>query len=255
MGGGGYEPRLCGRPSALCVAAIMGNSNTAAAAAAAKQEHRHTVLLGDSTLDNAAYTKGDLCIEDQMKAAERAHGNDCTSLALDGALISNIKSQLERLPPSATHLVISVGGNDSLTKLEIVRRCCQTIEQALILLHDVVQDFESEYAAMIALVMQRCPNMGIVVCTLYNPCFEPYDFQVNQKAANMGVALYNDALLRIAARHRIPVVDLRTLCTDTDDFANPIEPSTKGGQKITEGIMKALAHVQRAQSQQRLSHP
>jgi hypothetical protein len=105
----------------------MGHSNAAAAAAAAEQEHRHTVLLGDSTLDNAAYTKGYLCIEDQMKASEKAHGIDCILLALDGALISNIKSQLERLPPSATHLVISVGGNNGPTKLEIVRRC-QTIE-------------------------------------------------------------------------------------------------------------------------------
>eukprot|EP00670_Eutreptiella_braarudii_P014371 CAMPEP_0174336050 /NCGR_PEP_ID=MMETSP0810-20121108/21273_1 /TAXON_ID=73025 ORGANISM="Eutreptiella gymnastica-like, Strain CCMP1594" /NCGR_SAMPLE_ID=MMETSP0810 /ASSEMBLY_ACC=CAM_ASM_000659 /LENGTH=271 /DNA_ID=CAMNT_0015454797 /DNA_START=219 /DNA_END=1034 /DNA_ORIENTATION=+ len=97
------------------------------------------------------------------------------------------------------------------------------------LLHDVVQDFESEYAATIEMEMERYPSMGIVMCTLYNPCFEPYNFQVNQKAANMGVALYNHTLLRISARHRIPVVDLRALCTDTDEFANPIEPSTKGG--------------------------
>lgn len=97
------------------------------------------------------------------------------------------------------------------------------------MLHDVVQDFESEYAATIEMEMERYPSMGIVMCTLYNPCFEPYNFQVNQKAANMGVALYNHTLLRISARHRIPVVDLRALCTDTDEFANPIEPSTKGG--------------------------
>jgi hypothetical protein len=36
------------------------------------------------------------------------------------------------------------------------------------------------------------------------------------------------------------VIDLRLVCTEPADYANPIEPSSRGGEKIAQAIMRSL---------------
>ena len=38
----------------------------------------------------------------------------------------------------------------------------------------------------------------------------------------------------------LPIIDLRVLCNDDADFANPIEPSAIGGQKIAQAIVEMM---------------
>jgi hypothetical protein len=42
---------------------------------------------------------------------------------------------------------------------------------------------------------------------------------------------FNDAILRAAFEHRVDVIDLRLICTDGADYANPIEPSGTGASR------------------------
>jgi hypothetical protein len=49
----------------------------------------------------------------------------------------------------------------------------------------------------------------------------------------------NDAIIREAARVGVPIIDLRFVCDEDEDFANPIEPSSHGGWKIA-GTIVAL---------------
>jgi hypothetical protein len=71
------------------------------------------VLLGDSIFDNKAYVGGRDAVIDQVRARL---GNDwmATVLAVDGDSTKDVTAQLKELPATASHLVISVGGNDAL---------------------------------------------------------------------------------------------------------------------------------------------
>lgn len=43
------------------------------------------------------------------------------------------------------------------------------------------------------------------------------------------------------SQHNLPVIDLRLVCCDPADYANAIEPSSFGGEKITDNIVKIVA--------------
>src|SRR5437763_7003051 len=73
----------------------------------------HVVLLGDSIFDNAAYVPGRPPVVEQLRRALPA-GWRATLLAVDGHTTADVAGQLARLPADATHLVVSVGGNDAL---------------------------------------------------------------------------------------------------------------------------------------------
>jgi hypothetical protein len=115
----------------------------------------HLILLGDSVFDNAAYTDGGPDVVTQLNEALPA-GWAASLLAIDGSITGDIAVQVGCLPSDATHLALSVGGND--------------------------------------------------------------------------------AILRTTIAHRLPVIDLRAICTNPEDYANAIEPSSVGGAKIARAI-------------------
>lgn len=43
-------------------------------------------------------------------------------------------------------------------------------------------------------------------------------------------------IVQEAAAVGIPLLDLRTICTEPGDYAIPIEPASQGGNKIAAGI-------------------
>jgi hypothetical protein len=76
-----------------------------------------------------------------------------------------------------------------------------------------------------------------MVCTVYEtiPGLEP--------AAQAGLAVFNDVILLEAFAAKVPVLDLRLICTEVEDYSSPspIEPSAAGGEKITQALAGALA--------------
>ena len=48
--------------------------------------------------------------------------------------------------------------------------------------------------------------------------------------------VFNDIITYEIFKRKIPLIDLRVLCDDDEDFANPIEPSCIGGMKIAKTI-------------------
>ena len=78
---------------------------------------KHLVLLGDSIFDNAAYVAGGPAVIDQVGGKLPA-GWRATLLAVDGSMAGDVSAQIKRLPGDATHLALSVGGNDALGVLE-----------------------------------------------------------------------------------------------------------------------------------------
>jgi hypothetical protein len=77
-------------------------------------------------------------------------------------------------------------------------------------------------------------KLPLAVCTIYEARFpEP----VTRRLAATALTTLNDAITREAFARGIDCIDLRILCDDDRDFANPIEPSVHGGAKIARAIL------------------
>jgi lysophospholipase L1-like esterase len=193
----------------------------------------HVILLGDSIFDNAAYVGGGPDVVTQLRAVLPS-GWTATLLAIDGAIISEVPSQLRRLPRDATHLVLSAGGNDVLAHTDLLDRRASSSAQVLGWLADAAEEFEERYRKLISTLMGR--RLPLIVCTIYNGNLE---LPVRRIAAT-ALSVFNDAILRVAAEHSLSVIELRLVCTEPRDYANPIEPSVTGGAKIARTIAGAV---------------
>jgi hypothetical protein len=187
-------------------------------------------LLGDSILDNAAYTRGGPDVISQVR--ERLpSGWSATLLAVDGSTTEDIADQLTRVTDKTTHLVLSVGGNNALGHIGVLEVPAASVADAVGLLADVVSDFEQRYRLAVAACFAT--SLPMAVCTIYNGWFDgPF-----QRLATTMVALFNDVIIRVAAEHSLDVIDLRAVCKAAEDYANPIEPSSVGGAKIAQVIV------------------
>jgi len=195
----------------------------------------HLVLLGDSIFDNAAYVRGGPDVVRQARARLAPHGWSATLAAVDGAVVDGVRRQIARIPGDATHLVVSAGGNDALGSVDVLYRAARTVGAGLAMLGDVVAPFEARYRAMLDEVLAR--GLPTAVCTVYNPRFPDPE---ERRYAALGLAVFNDAILRVATRAGVPVLELRSICGDDEDFANPIEPSVRGGEKMVAAIAAVL---------------
>lgn len=195
----------------------------------------HVVLLGDSVFDNGAYVPGEPDVVQQLRARL---GADWTAslLAVDGHRTGDVRRQLEGLPRDATHLVVSAGGNDALAQIGVLEEDAASMRHALARLASVAESFERNYRAMLEAVLSRA--LPSAVCTIYNPRFpEPQ----MQRLAVAALSLFNDPIIRQAASRGVPVLDLRLICDSDADYANPIEPSARGGEKIAASIARLLS--------------
>jgi hypothetical protein len=191
----------------------------------------HVVLIGDSIFDNAAYTQGGPDVVSQVRGL-LPRGWKATGLAADGSTTDRITDQLVRLPRDATHLVVSVGGNNALTHLPVLQTPVSTTAQAIDALATIGSDFEARYRFAIA----ACVRTGVplAVCTICDGWFDGRSFQ---RIAATVLTIFNDVIVRVAIEHALPVMDLRTVCGSPEDYANEIEPSSVGGGKIARVIV------------------
>ncbi len=189
----------------------------------------HLVLLGDSIFDNGRYVPGCPALVEQARAWFPKNWR-VTLLACDGSITSQVPNQLERLPPDATHLAVSVGGNDVLENSYVVRESDNTPTEMLAEIHDVRNQFRRAYQEMLQAVLAR--KLPTVTCTVYD-AIQDISFQ-----ETLLLSLYNDVILAESIRRGVPVLDLRIICTESKDYSqySPIEPSEIGGAKIVRGL-------------------
>jgi hypothetical protein len=73
------------------------------------------------------------------------------------------------VPEDATHLVLSVGGNDALSSSDFLGAPARSNAEALSGLADIGDDFERGYLAMLADVLAL--GLPTAICTVYYPRF------------------------------------------------------------------------------------
>jgi lysophospholipase L1-like esterase len=194
----------------------------------------HVVLLGDSIFDNAAYTGGAPDVVRQVRK-RLPPGWRATLGAVDGGTTESVREQLRRLPRDATHLFVSAGGNDALGHIDFLGAPVGSTAEALLGLADIADQFERKYLHMLADVLAR--GLPTAICTIYYPRFPDATLQ---KVAVTALAVFNDCIIRAALIHGLPLLDLRFVCTEEGDYADPIEPSARGGEKISRAIVEML---------------
>jgi hypothetical protein len=158
-------------------------------------------------------------------------GSKATLAAVDGSRIGNVRGQLRRVPADATHLVLSVGGNDALSSSDFLSAPARSTAEALSGLADIGERFERGYLAMLTDVLAH--ELPTAICTVYYPRFPDATLQ---KVAVAALTVFNDSIIRAAFAHGLPLLDLRLICNEEADYANPIEPSARGGEKIARAI-------------------
>jgi hypothetical protein len=188
------------------------------------------VLLGDSIFDNKAYVGGGPDVIARLGAMLPA-GSTATLAARDGSTTSDIAGQLATVPKDATHLVISVGGNNALGEKGLIEEKAQSVAEVLDKLAKIKSAFRKSYAAMLDGVLAR--RLPTAICTIYEA---NYPDLTTRAIAATGLSVFNDAILREAFAHALPVIDLRLIINDGADYANDIEPSVEGGAKIARAI-------------------
>lgn len=194
----------------------------------------HVVLLGDSIFDNGVYNPGGLAVIDQVRQSVLS-GSSATLCAVDGDVTGDVAAQLERLPRDASHLILSVGGNDALGQAGILQERAQSVAEVLGRLSTMAARFETNYSAALQGVLSK--NLPTAACTIYFPRFaDPLIQQITVAA----LSLFNDAIIRTVAKHGLPLIDLRLICTEHGDYANDIEPSSQGGAKIATVIAQVV---------------
>ena len=199
----------------------------------------HVVLLGDSIFDNAAYVPGGPSVVEHLRRILPA-GWEATLLAVDGATIASVERQLQRIPEGATHLVLSVGGNDALGYAGfLLTEPTDSFASALAGIARIRDEFSREYRAMLDEV--RSVGLPLAVCTIYDsiPGMGPAELA--------GVSIFNDVITRHAIVAGATLLDLRLISNESTDYAavSPIEPSASGGGKIARAIHAALFHPER----------
>jgi hypothetical protein len=194
----------------------------------------HVVLLGDSIFDNGAYVGGGPDVARQLR--ERLPPDwQVTLLAVDGAVVADVWAQVGRIPGDASHLVLSAGGNDALSAAGILDGSAVSVASGVDVLAEAEDRFSARYAALVSRLADL--HLPLVLCTIYEGALPDAQFRRRAAAA---LHAFNAPIVRTAFLHRLDLIDLRLVCSDPRDYANPIEPSVAGGRKISDAIARAV---------------
>jgi hypothetical protein len=196
----------------------------------------HLVLLGDSSFDNAAYVRGGPDVITHLNSFLPQDWR-ATLLAVDGSISIDVIGQIHKIAESATHLIVSAGGNDGLSRADILQRPATSVASAVEQLAAIRDEFQDKYRRMLNSL--QALKKRLAVCTVYDPNFPD---PLMQRLTTTALNIFNDCILREAVKNGLPVIDLRLICTEPEDYANEIEPGVVGGRKIAEAILRLVQH-------------
>jgi hypothetical protein len=189
----------------------------------------HLALLGDGILANGAHTGREPDTASLIRQLLPAW--KVSLLAAEGSAMAAVASQLKQLPADVDLVVLSIGGNDAMTHVDLLEQPTKSSGDTLDALVGMVDDFAAGFDPVAKSVRDRSPRL--VVCTIYEP---PLVGLNTASRARVLLTLLNDHILRTAYRWGLDVLDLRAICTIPEDFTQQIAPSATGAAKIGRAI-------------------
>jgi hypothetical protein len=189
----------------------------------------HLALVGDGILANGAHTKG---APDSAAALRQLLPAWTVSLvAGEGSTMSDVESQLAKLPAGVDLAVLSVGGNDAMRHVDLLQQPASSSGETLDALIAMADGFAGMYQRAVKSVRDRVPKL--VLCTIYEP---PLVGKNTANRARVLLTMLNDGVFRAAYNWGLDVLDLRAICKDPGDFTQQISPSAQGAAKIARAI-------------------
>ena len=197
----------------------------------------YITLLGDSIIDNKTYVqKGELAVLEHL---ENISEYEYTQLAFDGDTTLNVLNGQLLSPTIATssHLVLSIGGNDLLQNLSFLYEGpVDKINDAVAGVQQYIfKPLEQRFETIIQRLSSHRANL--LLCTVYEGDLGRTDeFRDVLDSSKIMVSSFNDTVYKTASKYNADVLELRHIFTSPEDYANPIEPSHIGGEKLAQAI-------------------
>ena len=221
------------------------------------------ILLGDSIIDNKSYIlSNELDVTEHL---EKLFSNDPNVVIENHAVDGDTMLQLEKnhldsnLLLGATHIVVSIGGNDLLYNISFLQTTSKLSKvmgkEAMIgkwgakelnpsrnkvfeeTYFEIIEPFKKQYETIVANLSNHRANL--LLCTVYEgDLVDSDEFSDVSNSSKTMVSIFNDIVYRVANKFNADVLELRDIFTSSDDYANPIEPSHIGGEKLAQSIVR-----------------
>ena len=215
-------------------------------------------LLGDSIIDNTPYVKkNEKDVASHLNSMYKCSPQiNIYNRAVDGHTMKDLlDTQLsDEGLNEATNIVVSIGGNDLLGKLsflldlEIVevphhRMMLRTpigiIPKRNLHFHQtyfqIIKPMKQEYESIVANLSNY--RAKLLLCTVYEgDLVDSDEFSDVIYSSKTMLSIFNDLVYRTAQKYNAEVLELRDIFVSPEDYANPIEPSHIGGEKLAKAI-------------------
>lgn len=199
-------------------------------------------LLGDSVFDNRRYVNFD---HEDVEHVLKESGVDCELYAIDGSLISGVKSQLDEIKKdleNISHIFLSVGGNNGIEALRLIFMNLNTDE----FFKSFQKQLDNLYSEIYGITNER--KIPVHILNVYYPCF---DFAGYRMLAEINHPQYRDTIIRsadklngiikdTAGRYSFGLIDINSEFNEQKFYANEIEPSYEGSKLLTKLILEVI---------------
>lgn len=144
------------------------------------------------------------------------------------------------VPREASHIVICVEGGWAIEASGLLSAEVRSIREALESLSAAANEFERIVAGMIVSAQET--RLPTVVCTMVPSRYAKPD---RQGVMSTALAIFNDRIVARAFAARLPIVEMRLVCDEDEDFASATLLSHGGVRKAANIIRAALYDVSR----------
>lgn len=189
------------------------------------------VLLGDSVFDSRPYLHG---MPDMATRLGRllVHGS-VRLAAVSGSRLGDVGRQLAGVPAEATHLIVSLGGNDLLDLARGLTGGSGSIGERLARAGDLLAEFRHRTARACELIAAR--GIRSALCTIYDP---PIGDPVLKQMGGVVLGLVAAVIEEETRARGLETIDLRAVCRVREDFFDMIHPSAHGADKIAAALAR-----------------
>lgn len=144
--------------------------------------------------------------------------------------------QLPFIPERATHIVLSASGNDLLALLNQM----VAAQFSLSSMYSAIGEGLLQVAERYRDLVQALKGLGchLACCTVYRPNFDHLFFK---SLAMLSLGMHNSRIQQVSIDLDCSIIDLASLFDDDEDFATPLELSTRGGSKVVKNISRFVA--------------
>ncbi len=211
-------------------------------------------LLGDSIIDNAPYVKkNEKDVASHLNSMYKCSPQiNIYNRAVDGHTMKDLLgTQLsDEGLDEATHIVTSIGGNDLLHNLFFLIDSVGLHQEGSIKLiprtttrnktfedtyFEIIKPMQQEYESVVANLSNY--RAKLLLCTVYEgDLVDSDEFSDVIYSSKTMLSIFNDIVYRTAQKYNAEVLELRDIFVSPEDYANPIEPSHIGGEKLAKAI-------------------